>query len=84
MRENKEGRLTGALNISLSEYAAVPATSLPALALLATMSLMVTTSLGFCAGMGSESGSFAAVPRTSCDLVAELCKRRRPPAGETR
>lgn len=68
--------LTGALNISLSEYAAVPATSLPALALRAKMSLIVTFSLGFCAGMGSASGSFAAVPSTSYCLLLELCSAR--------
>lgn len=71
--------LTGALNMSLFEAAAVPATSLPALALLSRMSLTVIASLGLFSGMGSASGSFAAVPRTSWVLLAELCNDRRLP-----
>lgn len=57
--------LTGALNMSLSQYAATPATSLPALALRSLISSTVTLSFGFWTGNGSASGCLAAVPRTS-------------------
>jgi hypothetical protein len=69
-------RHTGALNISLSEYAAVPATSFPPLARRSRMSDRLVECLTCFGGMGSASGSLAGVPIASDKSLLLVWNRR--------